>query len=45
MPLHKTATIKDVITLKPEQTVKEAMSVFKENDIRSIPDLVMMVNI
>lgn len=39
MPLRESTTIKDVITLKPEQTVKEAMSIFKENDIRSIPVL------
>ncbi len=37
MSLRQTATIKDVVTLKPNQTVKEAMSIFKENDIRSIP--------
>jgi predicted transcriptional regulator len=31
------AMIKDILTIKPDQTVKEAMDIFKKEDIRSLP--------
>ena len=37
MPLVKEAMITDVISLKPEQSIREAMIVFKENNIRAVP--------
>ena len=31
------AMIKDILTIKPNQTVKEALDIFKKEDIRSLP--------
>ena len=37
MPPSTDAVITDVLTLKPEQTVREAMDIFTERNIRSLP--------